>query len=178
MKPKFVKELRSSIETALTPLLLFLYQRGITANHLTAVQVLLFAPIIYSICLYNIIVFAILFAITLLFDTLDGMHARVTKTTSRKGHLYDKVVDLLSIILFLVGVSFMIPELISLSALLMVTTLILYALHELNPSGVTFYGGVRAIGDLAIFCGLLRTGLIISLILSGVSIAANLWRRK
>ena len=46
MKPKFVKELRGTIEAALTPLVLSLYHQGITANHLTAVQVLLFAPII------------------------------------------------------------------------------------------------------------------------------------
>lgn len=143
-KPTLVVQLSSKIESYIIPLVKKMEEKGMTANQLTFAQ-LPFAILMFFVLINKLwILSAIFLFITLFFDVADGMFARITKTTTEKGHLYDKIMDLIGIYLFLIGIFIAISSLWLMVLIIGVSNAILY--------GIGFYyrpelvSGVRSIG--------------------------------
>lgn len=107
--------------------------------------------------------------IVLFLDVFDGIFARLTKTTSRIGHIYDKALDLISIFMLLGGLLFVFPNLkIMLLLLVFLNILIYWTNTDWKPD---IYCGIRAFGFLGLlFVQYLVYFLLASLVLGIVLI--------
>jgi len=163
VKPKFIKKISRMFDSLSSPGIKFFSNYGVTANHISLLQIpfviLFFIGLSYR--LTNLALIGLI--ISLYLDLLDGAWARVTNTVSKKGHRYDKVLDLIGIYAFLVGSAIGFPELFMINLVLGLITASLYFLNEYTKPEL--YSGVRSFGCLGLLIGSLNLLLLASLIL-------------
>ncbi len=164
IKPTIATRISKLIENFLKPIILLLYQSGITANMITLFQLPFTFLMIYYFYIADIFMAIITLSITLFLDIFDGSFARITKTVTKRGHYLDKIIDLISISAFIVGLIFYIPEQTLLLISILILSLVIYILNEFTSIQVV--GGVRSIGLIALMVNMINEGLIIILFLS------------
>jgi len=134
---------------------------GITANHISYLQLPFVALMIYFLSQQNLTYAAIALLLSLFLDILDGTWARVTKTMSKKGHKIDKALDLIGIYAFLLGVAVGYPHWILIIAALAIVNALLYTSDQFI--GPELYCGVRSFGVLGLLFSQLYLFIQISL---------------
>jgi phosphatidylserine synthase len=150
-----------------------LYSIGITANHLTLIQapmIILMVFLAYLGYLWHVL---FLCALMLVIDLFDGPFARITKTASKRGHLYDKVVDLVSICAFAFSVGLLFPEVMLMSIVLILATLALYILNEAVK--VEMWGCSRFIVPVGVVVGLVYPAVFLSVVITLSVISYDLY---
>ena len=148
-KPSFVIDVRTDIENRISPFTFKLKEKGVTANHLTFGQVPFVIIMVYMFYIDQIFLAGLVLLISLIMDVYDGMFARITKTDTRKGHYYDKVIDLVGITGFVIGWMFYMPDFWVYLALILLLSYVIYVLNELTS--VEIVGSVRSVGLIGLF---------------------------
>ena len=148
-KPSFVIDVRTDIEKKISPFTFKLKEKGVTANHLTFGQVPFVVIMVYMFYIDQIFLAGLVLLISLIMDVYDGMFARITKTDTRKGHYYDKVIDLVGITGFVIGWMFYMPDFWGYLAAILLLSYVIYVLNELTS--VEIVGSVRSVGLIGLF---------------------------
>jgi len=163
VKPIKIDNISGKLDALFTPFINTGSKFGISANHISLLQVP-FVPVFLFALMYKALTYAfIALAITLVLDLLDGAWARVTNDITKKGHIYDKAMDLLGIYAFLIGATIGFPELIFINVILGISTALIYFTNEyIEPE---LYCGVRSFALL----GLLFQNLYPFLLVSAMS---------
>jgi phosphatidylglycerophosphate synthase len=147
------KKISNKIDKLLSHFIRPFYKRGVRANHISLLQ-LPFTVLFFMLLIQRIYFHAFLsMSVVLILDVLDGSWARVTKDVTKRGHAYDKFMDLFGIYLFLIGSFLASPDLIFIIISLGSITAFLYISNEYFPPEL--YCGVRSLGAL----GLLFIGI-------------------
>lgn len=163
-KVPIAKQVSGFVEKKFTKAFKALYSIGITANHLTLIQVpmiLLMIFLAYMGYLWHVILLCVLM---LFIDLFDGPFARITHTASKRGHLYDKVVDFVSICAFAFSVGLLFPEVMIMSIALILSTFVLYILNETVK--VEMWGGSRFIVPAGVVVGLVYHAVLLSVVIT------------
>lgn len=148
-KPSFVIEIRTAMERKLTPWSFFLLKKGLTANHLTFGQLPFVFVMVYMFYIDNIFFAGLTLFVSLILDVYDGMFARITNTATQKGHYYDKIVDLVGISGFIMGLVLYIPQCLTYLIIILFLSYLIYILNEFTPIEVV--GSVRSVGLFGLF---------------------------
>ncbi|MDD1689203.1 MAG: CDP-alcohol phosphatidyltransferase family protein [Methanoregula sp.] len=164
VKPRSIINISEKIDAIFAPIIKSIAKYGVTANHISLLQVpfviIFFFTLIYGIPTYALIALVV----SLFLDILDGAWARVTNNITKKGHFYDKVMDLFGIYAFLIGAAIGFPELMFVNIILGVCTALLYFTNEyVKPE---LYSGVRSFGLLGLLLGNLYLFLVMSAVLA------------
>ena len=164
--PKIPLALKTSkgIQTALSGLFIRTYSMGIRANHLTLIQLPMIPTMIWHAYNKKLSVVITLNLIMMFLDSVDGPFARATNSSSKFGHFLDKTIDLLSIIGLSISVGLIFSELMSLSIILIVFTIILYIYNEVAK--IEIWGGSRILIPVGIAFDQVLIPMVISLIIT------------
>jgi phosphatidylglycerophosphate synthase len=128
----------------------FLYRQGVRPNHLTLAQVPVYALMIHAGYHQRLWAFAILQAVVILLDGLDGTVARRMGVQSRKGAYLDAAFDLFGIVLVMVVAIWVFPEYSLILVALLVGNLLLYFQNWLlDEKAVSFVRGPIVLGLIA-----------------------------
>lgn len=174
VKPRKINKVSRWIDSFFAPLIQKGIKYGIKADHISLLQI----PLILG--LFLLLGFKLMFwsatvlGFIILLDVLDGSWARVGGQVSERGHIYDKVLDLLGISVLLVGIGWnFVP--IYLPAVLALETVLLYILNRYGKPEL--YCGVRPFGFLGLLFKNLTVFLLISGILGGAMIGFKLTKK-
>jgi CDP-diacylglycerol--glycerol-3-phosphate 3-phosphatidyltransferase len=151
---------RANIEKGLRPIGLNLRKTGITADHLTALGVVMAAAAAVAIGMGQLRVGLLLLVLTGLPDALDGAVAKASGTAGPRGAFFDSVSDRVSDSLLLGGVAWYLastqPGHISLlpMAVLAASLLISYQRAKADALGFDARGGIMERAERVILLGL------------------------
>ncbi len=148
VKPKFTHKIANGIDKIFTPIARFGYKYGITANSISLIQIPFIALMLIGFILRSTKLAIIFLAITLFLDALDGAWARATNDITLRGHIYDKVMDKISIYSFLIGMGFLYKEQTLILILLALISTFLYLSNEFYKPEL--YIGIRSYGLVAL----------------------------
>lgn len=147
-KAKMVLGLRDRIDALLSPLILYASRVGVTPNHVTFSQIPFYVAMFWFLVSRDFPLAIASFAAGYFLDILDGNMARVTKSATHRGHVYDKAVDLFGIYAFLLGMGIAYTDLATVAVMLGVINAALYITNELvQPE---YYCCIRPAGFVAL----------------------------
>ena len=156
------------VDARTQPIGKWLYQHGVSADFLTATGIISATAAGVSLGLGNLRVAFIFLLITGLHDLLDGPVARASGRTSSRGAFFDSVLDRVTDIILMMGVTwYLISEHKGYLALLpvgimSVASLISYERAKAESLGITAKGGVMERAERMVILGI---GLLLPLIL-------------
>ncbi len=150
------------------------YSIGLRSNHLTLSQlpiVILMIWFAFNKNLWGVITSSLLLVFI---DSFDGIFARVTNSYTKLGHLYDKIVDVLSIITLAFSIGLIFPTIMKISIALIITTIILYFLNEKTKTQL--WGGSRVIIPIGAIFNQVEVAVLLSLIITLLAIPYNIFK--
>ncbi len=145
------------------------YSLGLRPNHLTLSQlpiVMLMIWFAYNKSLWEVIILSL---VMVFIDLFDGIFARATNSYTKLGHLYDKGMDLLSIISLAFSIGLIFPATMKISITLIITTIILYVLNEKTKTEL--WGGSRVIIPIGAIFNQVGVAVSLSLITTILAIS-------
>jgi phosphatidylglycerophosphate synthase len=154
------------IERKCRPLFNILHRKGITPNHLTFSQILLWPITIYCFYLGQVYTAFAFATLTMLIDIIDGPFARATKQATDAGYYIDHMTDMGSNIVVIIGLILLLPELTTVGVLLILATIGVYLTDAMTKAQI--FGSPRVYTFIAYPLGLIGLGLWICFIQSAV----------
>jgi CDP-diacylglycerol--glycerol-3-phosphate 3-phosphatidyltransferase len=168
----FDKRLRPSVEQKLRPVGANIRKRGVTADHLTLLGMLMAVGASLAIANGALRAGFLLLVLTAVPDVLDGAVAKASGTASPRGAFFDSVADRFTDALLLGGVAWYLEDrhgghlAVLALAVLGMTMLISYERAKAESLGFDARGGLmeRAERIIALGLGLLFEGLLIPIL--------------
>lgn len=158
------------------------HRAGVRPDHLTYLQAPFMAALAYTGYRHWLLAFAALQVLIIVIDGADGILARRTGTTTRRGHLLDSIFDILGIGVTLGVVVYLHSQYAAWAYGLLLVNFLVYIQNEIQGTkSVTYTRGPVTVGLLLepYYDRVLLAGLVIPLAIGlGLMVTRVAWRKR